>query len=126
MPEPLPFSVVGRWSLVSIETDEENLPGHRVDFDFREGAQGLHGVVLNRFAGAEIPLQTLTFDGETLRLQMSPPPGRQMDPLPFLVMTRVGDRFEGRWDMSVAAHLKLKLVRTRMPDRAMPDAPVSI
>ena len=108
----VPFSVIGRWSLVSIDTDENNLPGHRVDFDFREGPEGLHGVVLNRFAGAEIPLQTLTFDGETLRLQMSPPPKQQMDPLPFLVMTRVGDHFEGRWDMKAAQHLHLKLLRT--------------
>ena len=109
------FSVVGRWSLVPVETDESNLPGHRVDFDFREGPDGLHGVVLNRFAGAEIPLQTLTFDGETLRLQMSPPPKSQMDALPFLVMARVGERFEGRWDMKAAAHLHLKLLRAKMP-----------
>ena len=111
----LPFSVVGRWSLVSVDTDETNLPGHRVDFDFREGPDGLHGVVLNRFKGAEIPLQTLTFDGETLRLQMSPPPNQQMDALPFLIMKRSGDRFLGQWDMKAAAHLHLKLLRAVMP-----------
>lgn len=109
------FSIAGRWSLVPIDTDEQNLPGHRVDFDFREGPEGLHGVVLNRFAGAEIPLQTLTFDGHTLRLQMSPPPKREMDPLPFLVMTLVGDRFEGKWDMPSAARLHLKLLKIPMP-----------
>ena len=109
------FSVIGRWSLVSIDTDENNLPGHRVDFDFRDGPDGLHGVVLNRFKGAEIPLQTLTFDGETLRLQMSPPPNQQMDALPFLIMKRVGGRFEGQWDMKAAAHLHLKLLRAVMP-----------
>lgn len=109
------FSVVGRWSLVPVDTPEDNLPGHRVDFDFRDGPDGLHGVVLNRFAGAEIPLQTLTFDGETLRLQMSPPPNSQMDPLPFLIMKRVDHRFEGQWDMKAAAHLHLKLLKTAMP-----------
>jgi hypothetical protein len=110
--------IVGRWSLVPIDTDETNLPSHRVDFDFRDGPDGLHGVVLNRFKGAEIPLQTLTFDGETLRLQMSPPPNQQMDALPFLIMKRVGDRcdrFEGQWDMKAAAHLHLKLLRAIMP-----------
>jgi len=122
------FSIAGRWTLVPVEADEQNLPVHRVDFDFREGPEGLHGVVLNRFAGAEIPLQTLTFDGTTLRLQMSPPPNRDMDPLPFLVMTAVGDRFdrfEGRWDMKSAARLHLKLLKIPMPAEGPARIPAS-
>jgi hypothetical protein len=105
-------SILGRWSIVSIDTDEANLPQHRVDLDFRDGPNGLHGVVIGRFRDMELPLQTLTFDGTTLRLQMTPPPGKPIDALPFLVMTWTGSRFEGQWDMPAAKDLHLKLVRT--------------
>jgi len=107
-------SILGRWSIVSVDADEAHPPSHRVDLDCRDGPDGLHGVVIGRFRDIEIPLQTLTFDGTTLRLQMTPPPGKPIEALPFLVMTLTDGRFEGQWDMPAAKDPHLKLIRTRV------------
>lgn len=105
------IDILGRWHLVPVEADVMDPAIHRVTFDFRDGPDGLHGVVIGRFRDMELPLQTLLFDGTTLRLQMTPPPGRPIDALPFLVMVWNGERFDGQWDMPSAQHLHLKLVR---------------
>lgn len=107
--------ILGRWHLVPADADIADTSVHRVTFDIREGDEGLYGVVVGRFRDMELPLQTLNFDGTTLRLQMTPPAGRPIDALPFLVMTWNGERFDGQWDMPSAAHLHLKMVRDPLP-----------
>ena len=89
------------------------IPQHRVDLVFHDEPTGLRGAILSRADGSEIPLQSVAFNGEELRLRMSGPSGTGAPELPFLVMAAVADRFEGRWDKPGMEHIRLKLVRAR-------------
>jgi hypothetical protein len=105
----------GDWHLLDLDADERNIPQHRMDLRFATRAGALHGAILNRNTGDEIPLAAVAFDGTALRYQMAPPPGRPPAQMPWMVMARIADRFEGRWETSpgVAAGPTLKLVRAR-------------
>jgi PhnB protein len=95
---------------VALDAPEDELPPHRLDLVFRDDTAGLIGAVLLR-SGNEIPLQSLTFSGTELRLQLRPPDFAPDTEMPFLVMTPAGDRFEGRWNSPETADIPLKLVR---------------
>ena len=106
-------SIAGRWHLVSAATPDGHLPAHRLDLIFYDEGDGLRGAVLLR-TGAEVPLQALSVTETELRLQVSPLEDASGE-RPFLVMSPVGDRFEGAWDMAGAADIRLKLVRAADP-----------
>ena len=103
--------VAGRWHLVAADCPEDQIPDHRVDFVFHNEPAGLRGVVLSRVDGREIPLHTVAFNGAELRLRMAVRPSQTTADPPFLVMTPVGDRFEGAWDGPGIPHIRLKLIR---------------
>jgi hypothetical protein len=106
-------SMAGRWHLVPLECPEDQIPHHRVDLVFHDEADGLRGAILSRADGSEIPLQTVAFNGQELRVKMSVPRGQPAADPPFLVMAAVADRFEGGWDTPGAEHIRLKLIRAR-------------
>ena len=104
-------SIGGRWHLVSVTESEGAAPEHGVDLVFYDEPAGLRGAVRSKGDGREFPLQSVSFTGTELRLQMSPRPGTSGANLPFLVMAPVGDHFEGGWAIPGTAHLRLKLIR---------------
>jgi hypothetical protein len=112
-PEKIRRSIAGRWHLVDVNSPEDQLPPHRVDLVFRDGPKGLHGAILSHRDGEEIPLQSVSFTGAELRLQMAPRPGTSGSNLPFLVLAAVEDRFEGGWTVPGTERLRLKLIRAR-------------
>src|SRR5438045_1319468 len=87
----------GDWHELDLNADEQHIPQHRMDLRFAAREGRLRGAILNRNTGDEIPLAGVAFDGRELRFQMDPPPGRSPAEMPWMVMTRVGDKFEGRW-----------------------------
>jgi len=101
----------GRWHLVAADCPDDQIPQHRVDLVFHDEPTGLRGAILSRSDGSEIPLQSLAFTGEELRLRMSAPSGQAAPDPPFLVMAAVADRFEGGWEVPGMEHIRLKLVR---------------
>jgi hypothetical protein len=103
----------GRWHLLSADWPDGDIPQHRVDFIFHDGPTGLRGAILSRADGSEIPLQSVAFTGEALRLRMSKASGDTAPDPPLLVMTVVADRFEGGWEMPGMEHIRLKLVRAK-------------
>jgi hypothetical protein len=106
-------SVVGKWHLLDLAADETHVPHHRVDLVFRADADQLRGAILSRGSGAEIPLASVQFDGDILRLQMHAPKDGQQADMPFLVMHRTNGKFEGSWTPSGKMDRGLKLVRQR-------------
>src|SRR3989442_9735697 len=64
-------SVAGKWHLVDLAADETHIPHHRVDLIFHADADRLRGAILTRASGHEIPLASVQFDGDVLRLQMT-------------------------------------------------------
>ena len=117
MPDPHATSdwLQGDWHLVDLATDEQHIPQHRMDLRFAVRRKTLDGAFLNRNTGDEIPLAAAAFNGAELRYQMTPAPGRTQAEMPWMVMTRIGDRFEGRWETSPGVPIgpTLKLVRAR-------------
>jgi hypothetical protein len=107
-----PDWISGDWHLVDARTPDAEIPQHRVDIrlDARHGR--LQGAVLNRANGEEMLLDAAVLDGAVLRLRMASPTGR-LDEAPWLVMERVGSRFEGRWEHPGLPYAgpRLKLVR---------------
>ena len=106
----------GDWHQLHQDADEHNIPPHRMDLRFATREGTLHGAILNRNTGDEIPLAAAAFDGAVLRYQMAPPPqGPVPAEMPWMVMTRIADKFEGRWETSpgVAVGPTQKLVRAR-------------
>jgi hypothetical protein len=106
----------GDWHQLDLDADEHDIPQHRMDLRFATRDGTLRGAILNRNNGDEIPLAAATFDGAELRYQMTPPPGGAPVEMPWMVMTRSGDRFEGRWQTApgVSVGPALKLVRARV------------
>jgi hypothetical protein len=105
----------GDWHQLDVDADEHDIPDHRMDLRFASHDGTLRGAILNRNTGDEIPLAAAAFDGAVLRYQMAPPPGHTAPALPWMVMTRVADKFEGRWETApgVAVGPIMKLVRAR-------------
>ena len=106
----------GDWHQLHLDADEHDIPQHRMDLRFATREGTLRGAILNRNNGDEIPLAAAAFDGAVLRYQMAPPPqGPVPAEMPWMVMTRIADKFEGRWETSpgVAVGPTLKLVRAR-------------
>lgn len=97
-------TIAGKWHLLDIAADEQNIPLHRVDLVFYAAENGFRGAVVDRVNRSEFPLATLQFDGSALKLQM------QVD-TPMLVMYPLSERFEGYWMTEGLRNLKLKLVR---------------
>ena len=114
-PSILPASIAGIWHLVDQGADEAQIPQHRMDLVFREDAGRLRGAIKSPVNGQELPLiDSVTLEGDTLRVQMTPPPGKTRDEMPFLVMRATGEKFEGRWTQDgTAVSPGLKLVRQR-------------
>jgi hypothetical protein len=79
-----------------------------------EGVQ-FRAAILNRVTGEEMPLAGAVFDGSELRLQMHAPPGKEQRDMPWLVMTRIDERFEGHWQNVQGEVMgpKLKVVRAK-------------
>jgi hypothetical protein len=93
--------------------DEQDVPQHRMDLRFEGRDQELRGAILHRFTGEEMPLAEAVFDGSELRLQMYAPPDEEQSDMPWLVMTRIAEKFEGHWRNPQGATMgpRLKLVR---------------
>ena len=106
-------SVAGKWHLLDLAADETHVPHHRVDLVFHADADQLRGAILSRGSGAEIPLASVQFDGDILRLQMRASRDGDQTELPFLVMHRTNGKFEGSWTPSGKMDRGLKLVRPR-------------
>ena len=106
-------SVAGKWHLLDVAADETHVSHHRVDLVFHADADQLRGAILSRGSGAEIPLASVQFDGDILRLQMRAPKDRDQVEMPFLVMHRTNGKFEGSWTPSGKMDRGLKLVRPR-------------
>lgn len=104
--------LAGAWHLVPLDSPEGELPPHRVDLVFHDDEKGLRGAVLSR-DGKEVPLESVAFDGSELRLRMAKHPNAPPRELPFVVMAKVDDHFEGQWDAPAVRHIRLKLVRAR-------------
>jgi len=105
--------VAGKWHLVDVAADEAHIPHHRVDLIFHADADQLRGAILSRVSGHEIPLATVQFDGDVLRLQMMAPKDQDQSDMPFLVMHRTNGHFEGAWIPAGPTARDLKLVRNR-------------
>jgi hypothetical protein len=105
--------LVGRWHLVAVDCPDDQIPHHRVDLVFHDEPTGLRGAILSRADGSEIPLQSVAFTGEELRLRMSKMSSEAAPDPPFLVMAAVADGFEGGWEVPGMEHIRLKLVRAR-------------
>ena len=105
--------LTGTWHLLDGLADEANVPQHRMDLAFREEAGQLRGWVVSRVSGDELPLiKTLSFDGDTLRLQLAAPPDRAQGDMPFLVMRVVQGKLEGHWIQNgTPVGPELKLIR---------------
>jgi hypothetical protein len=57
-------------------------------------------------------VNSVSLEGEILRLQMKPAPGKSQGEMPSLVMQARGQRFEGAWMLDgVALGPVMKLVR---------------
>ncbi len=83
-----------------------------MDLRFQAKGEQFRGAILNRRTGEEILLAEAVFDGSELRLQMQPPPHQERAGMPWLVMTRIGERFEGCWHLQgQAIGPRLKLTR---------------
>src|SRR5205809_7298992 len=59
--------------LVAAGCPKDQIRQHRVDLVFHDQPDGVRGAVLDRRDGSEVPLQTITFNGEQIRLKMSAP-----------------------------------------------------
>jgi hypothetical protein len=105
-------SVAGKWHLVDLAADETHIPHHRVDLIFHADADRLRGAILTRASGHEIPLASVQFDGDVLRLQMTAAKDMDQADMPYLVMHRVNGHFEGSWTPSGRMDRALKLIRT--------------
>ena len=69
-----------------------------MDLVFREEAGHLHGWIVSRVNGDDLPLiKTVSFDGETLRLQMKAPPDKSHAEMPSLVIRTSGKKLKGNW-----------------------------
>jgi hypothetical protein len=106
-------AVLGDWHLIEASADSSPIPEHRMDLRFQNSAGGLRGAILSRRDGSEIALANSEFDGSTLRFQLRAPDGRAQTEMPIMMMTRVGDNFEGMWTDSAGQAMgpRLKLVR---------------
>lgn len=115
MIRPATDGIDGRWHLVDLAADEQQVPAHRVDLVFHDAGGVFRGAMVNRVTQTEIPLTVVAFGGATLRIQMPAPSGGAQDEMPWLVMTRVDDAFHGRWQDAhgTAMGPTLKLVRAR-------------
>ena len=87
----------GDWHLVDASAPDQPLPQHRMDLRFEGTETQFRAAILNRVNGEEIPLAKAVWNGADLRLQMYAPHGQAQANMPWLVMTRIGARFEGRW-----------------------------
>lgn len=87
-------AIIGKWHLLDITADETDIPQHRMDLVFHDKS---HGAILRRDNGEEMPLAAVSFDGATLRLQLTSPPGKSQSEMPWLVMTLNDYRFEGSY-----------------------------
>jgi hypothetical protein len=69
--------------------------------------------ILSRRDGSEVALASSEFDGSRLRFQQKAPEGKAQTEMPIIVMTRVGNNFEGAWTDSAGQTIgpRLKLVR---------------
>jgi len=109
-------SLDGRWHLIAAECPDDEIPQHRVDLAFHDEQSGLRGAIVSRADGSEMPLESIAFDGQELRLRMAAAPGPCAPTPPFLVMAAVAERFEVGWDLPAMRHIRLKLVRAaRLP-----------
>jgi hypothetical protein len=106
-------SVAGKWCLVDLAADEAHIPHHRVDLIFHADATHLRGAILSRVSEHEIPLASVQFDGDVLRLQMMAPKDRDQSEMPFLILHRTNGHFEGGWSPAGPTARDLKLVRNR-------------
>ena len=104
-------SVAGKWHLVDLAADETHIPHHRVDLIFHADADRLRGAILSRVSGHEIPLASVQFDGDVLRLQMTAAKDMDQADMPFLVMHPTNGHFEGSWMPSGRMDRALKLIR---------------
>lgn len=103
----------GLWHLVPKETDEQNIPEHRVDIRLYPTPPPFRAAMVNRGTGQDMPniIASTSFDGKKLRLEMKG--DRQV----FLDMTWDGTRFEGMYldaaGKPVEKAIPLKLVKAR-------------
>jgi hypothetical protein len=110
--DPPTDSLAGDWHLLDIGADERSIPQHRMDLRFQAQGEQFRGAILHRLTGEEMLLAEAVFDGSELRLQMQPPPHQERASMPWLVMTRNAERFEGYWHLQgEAIGPRLKLVR---------------
>ena len=106
-------SILGNWHLLDVAADEQNIPEHRMDLRFGGRGSELRGAILHRVTGEEMLLAEAIFDGSELRLQMYAPSDKKQADMPWLVMTRIAEKFEGHWQNPQGATMgpRLKLVR---------------
>lgn len=90
-------SLSGDWHLLDASAPDQPLPQHRMDLRLEGTDTHFRAAILNRVNGEEVPFARAVWNGSELRLQMHPPPGQEQPNMPWLVMTRIGTRFEGRW-----------------------------
>lgn len=98
---------------MDLHANEVNIPNHRMDLVFRGEPGQLRGAVLSRINSKEmLLLNSVTFDGDVLRLQMQAPPEKKKTDMPFLVMRATGGKLEGHWMQNgIPMGPGLKLVR---------------
>ena len=108
--------LAGKWHLLDSAADESTIPHHRVDLIFKTDGEQLKGAMLNRVTGEEMPLAEVGFDGSTLQIQMQASSEIEQAAMPTLVMTALGDKWEGHWrnsDGEDPVNMRLKIIKAR-------------
>ena len=110
-------TIDGAWRLTSAGQASAVLPTpHHVKFVFSVEGGRVRGAIARQDNGGQFPVEVL-LDGPGFRLRIIPPVPIPGDPveLPWLVLTPVGDAFEGYWERASGGRLKpaiaLRLVR---------------
>ncbi len=109
----------GLWHLVAKDTDEQNIPEHRMDLRLYPSPAPFRAVIVNRVTLEDIPYAVATFDGRTLRLQMRAHAEQAQASIAWLEMKWNGTRFDGGYvdgdGKAVPRAVALKLIRAKSP-----------
>lgn len=91
-------TITGRWHLLAAAASQPPLLSHYVDLRFWKESDTWKGAVISRRDGTTLyALAAVSMDGSTLRFQMTAPAGKAQSEMPTMVMTRHGERWEGKW-----------------------------
>ena len=92
--QPAAGPTAGLWHLLPADTDEEEIPQHRLDIRLYPTPAPFRAAIVNRNTNEDMPYAAVEFDGQTLRLG-SDAPGRGPEARIWLNLTWDGVKFTG-------------------------------